>query len=481
MRSSHRAQRVAYFVDNSFAGQSKRIMAVIEQLLELNGWRGQPQDNPGHAIICYSDTQVPNRIPCAGKEAWSKESSAPVVVDGLTVPACARVVDGSSVDFDPLLAAFFLLSGQHEHDEEVVEHGRIPGEGLKKWGLVECPTVRLIAQRLLRYQPLLETIARAPRWPRGKLWALSLTHDHDRHTLFRPRFYLRTASQEWRKRRLLHATRTLTKALYSCVARATGRPDPVVTSWNDWRKLESREGIRGTYYIAVWSCLDADGDWRDVSYRHDNPSLRRMVAAMRDAGSEIGLHSSIGAVDRQRFEREVLRFESAFGFSPAGFRPHHWSLGSGVPEQALSYAAMSTGLEYCSALGMNRVDGYRRGLDYPYRVYDPVTDSHCGLWEVPPIMMDVSLSVRSESAADEVERFRYRRDRVRRTGGCLVLNWHTDSLIPGSVYRDPGALLSELCDTVGDSSCWVCTPSDLVRWARFERWQEVEASIADPP
>ncbi len=446
---------------------------AIEQLLQLAGWQGLCVTSSQEAGISYSRLAPTGAVtlPCAGADAWAKlTGSKPVTVDGLVVPSAAVVSEGGLQRIDPVLTTYWFLTGQHESTDGVLQKPGVPGKGIAKWGLLDRPTVDHLAEQLR--QQLLASGAvgpASPHWPEGKSWCFCLTHDCDRLHRYRPLGYLREVPIEWKSNGPLSAGMKLGRSAVSAIMKLKSK-DPYLGSWESWIAFERELGIRSASYVATWNRLDANSSPSDVGYTASRPQLRQFCENMIEGGWEIGLHSSINCWRYDRFDEETDRFTKCFGLSPKGSRSHHWSLNPDAHEQTLVSVA-GAGFDYDSSMGMNEVHGFRRGTSCPYHPYDPTNGIRCGLWELPPVMMDDALYKAGD--AHEIRRkiFRDRVDTVSRYGGCMTIDWHTDMLWNGHMDGLGMALLDEITLIASDASCWVATPRQIIDWCTDIRWR----------
>ncbi len=481
---------IRVFVDPALGSAAALARRSVEQLLRISGWRAVEAEEPGAADLVYSPRGVEAFgavLPSAGEAAWRNlATSHPVRIGDLVLPSRAVLPAecGGEPAIDVPLAAHFFLCGVHERDPQVhCSVDGIPDASIGRWGLLECPVVDLLSQRLAKHLTNAQSLPTpAPRWPRGREWAVCLTHDCDRPFRYRAIGYLLDLRLAAQRRAWPLATSRLLKAVYSGAMFGL-RPDPYFSSWRSWTCLERQLGIRSTFYIATWTRYQRDADERDVGYSCDDRRIRELATELANGGWELGLHSSIRAWRRPAgFADEVARFERAFRVRPSGFRGHYWSLDPVSPERSLQQAHEQAGFLYDSSFGMNLAFGYRRGTSLPYRPSDPASGKEVGLWEIPPTIMDGAALAAASCPDRRKSLLRGLFEATKRRGGLLVLDWHEHSLASGVVL---GADLVEvLAEFAGDGTCWWTTPSAVVEWASKDRWSQqmkCDASISSSP
>lgn len=387
-----------------------------------------------------------------------------MAIEGMILPECA-LADGA---IDPVRAAHFFLSGQHEPGLE--QQGQnVPGRKLEEWGLLQNPTVDVLALRLAERLRGLAPAPPRPRWPKGKKWALVLSHDCDRPHRYRPLGYCRDSIEFRRKGQAMPAARAAAQAVYSLLMRAV-RPDPYVESVRQFVAHEKAIGLAGTYYFGVWSRYEPGSTEHDLPYSHRDRRVAKLARELAAEGMEIGLHSGICAWrGAGRYEEEANRFAEAYGQRPKGVRAHFWSLEPGQPERTMRQMN-SAGFLYDSSLGMNECHGFRRGTCYPFTPFEAGTGASSNLVQVPPILMDDSLP-REGSPAAWADSVRCIAQQVRAAQGALVLDWHSDTLRAPRWATMTKVVMQEVAALASEPECWPASCAEVAEWAAVTRWQ----------
>lgn len=465
------SQKVQVFVDEGLAEFRDAAFAAIAELVRIAGWQSECCQVAGKADLRY--TERSDVFAFAGVSGWRQIATAtPVDVDGEVFPdAAVTRPDG----LDVVLAAHFFLCGLYERDPQCLENNGVPGTGALKWGIDRGPSVNRIAlelRRTLAAMPGLESPR--PLWPEGKTWALALTHDCDRVFLYRFKSFLTDSWRALKAGRLLLSAECLLKAAYSAVV-GPFRTDPYFQSWRRWMEFEREIGIRSAFYIGTWNRSDPQSHMTatvsDLGYDYRDPRLQKLTRELSAGGWEIGLHSGTQAwMHEGQYAREAERFASGYGVFPSGQRGHYWCLNPLKPHDAFP-KIKNAGILYDSSLGMNRLHGYRRGVAYPFKPYDPSTGTWSGLWELPPVIMDDALHRAGRNASERMDAFRKRVAESKEASGLLVLDWHEYTLADGIMDDLGKQFCEELTDISRDSSCWIAKPHQVYEWCAIDRWQ----------
>ncbi len=467
--------KVRVFIAEQLGCHADVAYECLRQLIMIAGWQTERIREEREASICYGDCMGPAVIvPSASIQAWAGLSDAnPVNCGGLIVPDRCVLQGSNPPIIDPVLCAHFFMCGVYEKQPGMTDGTGIPGLGAARWGITQQAAVQHCSEQiagLLRRALVLQTPA--PAWPRGKTWALALTHDCDQPFRYRPRAFLKEAIAYIRDHRLRQAALSLMKSGYSAV-RLVGQ-DPYWDSWQRWEDTERALGVRSAFYVATRSRFSAGSDVRDVPYAASKRALRDHVVRLHDQGWEIGLHASFNAwSDRCLLEEEVEWFEQCFRFLPQGVRSHFWSLGTGNREKALSMFAECGPFRYDSSFGLDAICGFRRGLCYPYRPYIAESGASTRLWELPPTVMDWGLQCAGKSRDDRLQAMRALIAITQQHHGVITLDWHEYTMCRGVMDGLAFHVAAELESIAADSGCWIATPGEIIAWCEEERWKQV--------
>lgn len=149
--------------------------------------------------------------------------------------------------------------------------------------------------------------------------------------------------------------------------------------------------------------------------------VRKIAEWLRDKGHEIGLHSDVGSHNNEyTLEREANRFLSVMPQAKS-IRQH--ALMFDVPATwKLQY---QYGFRHDATLGFADKAGFRAGYCLPYKPVDLVTHEIINIWEVPLIVMDVTLKYYEQlSPVNALERVKRLIDATKSVHGVFVLLWH---------------------------------------------------------
>lgn len=278
-----------------------------------------------------------------------------------------------------------------------------------------------------------------PQYPNGAKFAVCLSHDVD---------LLRTTRRElfgtMRRRLRPMDGKNLTALL-------TGGIDPV-HSVEPLLEIESRFGVRSTFYFLALKPGDEDFNF-DMTYAA--PAL----AAVADAGCEIGLHGGHKAyLNSGALTEELGRLKAALGSEAvAGYRGHY--LRFRVPDTW--HLLEEAGFTYDTTLGWSESIGFRSGLCYPYRPIDDKTGKCIGIIELPLAVMDRSLFEYMRLPYDQALGTFWRLvDEVEKCQGVLTLLWHNGfPLVPYTTY-------AQLVEQLKQRGAWFATGAQMV-----EHWR----------
>ena len=295
-------------------------------------------------------------------------------------------------------------------------------------------------------------------WPGGHRWAVAVTHDLD-------------VVSPWPAFTMLRIVELLRRGMWSD-AREVGRKalgaigrQPVAHALEGVLAQERERGVASTWFVMAGTPTPSSWLAGDLTYRVEGRRVRDLLAAVRGAGGEVGLHGSFATVRGDAVRDEVERLTRVVG-PLAGGRQHFLRALPGVT--ARGYAA--AGLRYDASWGYPDRNGFRLGLADAAPGWDVSTAAELPVESVPLVWMDRAMSKyqRVEDPRMWVEDALELVETVRAVEGVWVGLWHpnlaTPLGFPGAEQRFP-----MLLDGLLAHSPWVCTLSALVQWRTARR------------
>jgi hypothetical protein len=227
--------------------------------------------------------------------------------------------------------------------------------------------------------------------------------------------------------------------------------------------LRVEQGIPATYYLIPFKRRAGEKvPGRRAARRataYDVTDLPESVAALTNAGCEIGVHGIDAWHSVESAREELTRVAKVAGASVSGIRMH-WLLGDANTESVLEEA----GYAYDATAGFNQTIGYRNGTA---QVYRPIQSA--SLLELPLHIQDGALFYPAHLDLTEQEaetRCQPLLDRVRRGGGVLTILWHDRSHGPERFW---GGFYVALVERIKAAGSWFGTAAQVVGWFRQRR------------
>ena len=414
--------------------------------------------------------------------AWWQD--LPVINAGGVAGATA-VPDPHDMGQDIVYATYGFVTGAFERKQPKDAWGVPigPKSTLSRHGTMDIAAIPLYCRALLTKLAARRRseIPRAPMWPDGKKYAISLSHDVDAPFTREPwAFYFRRFRTNLAQRELTAAVQGLARTGKTAVATRMSRlldpADDPNFCFDRWVEIEESVSAKSCFYVAVTTSADPLGSPIDVTYDFRHPDL---VSELRDAinkGCEIGLHASAnshriaGLITKERALLESV----LGGYRVSGVRHHYWALDPEVPERTL-WAHAEAGLTYDSSLGLNDAPGFRRGMMWPFQPFDRERASELPLLEIPPTLMDGSIFYRPVTEEEGGRQIEAHLSSVKELGGAAVLDWHLEQLNPARLNSAGPVLSSVLRNLVDTDDVYWATPDQLATWWRVRR-ELIEAS-----
>jgi hypothetical protein len=378
------------------------------------------------------------------------------------------VNDNNKIDY--IYCCAFYLSGFHEkyfiQDFDV----GTPGKDIEEINFHKFPIINFFCAELLEVvKKRLPDIRIAPVWPNNKKFAIIISHDCDRILKYRTKSFFQDFIFNLKAGKLKQSILYLIKFLLSFSNIKI--LDPYYNSFLNWIEFEKKLGSKGNYFIGVRSRFEFDADYRDLHYNENYGPIKSILNKLKVSENwDIGVHTSLnGWRYKGIFSEEKSRFEKSYQIKAKGFRGHHWSINN-ANTQLTFEMALECGYNYSSSLGMNDTLGFRRGICLPFI---PVSEklSKSFFYEFPPNAMDDSLTQflnnkeRSKALISFLEL-------IKKYNGLLILDWHTDTLR----YDFQDGFAFEVLKIIErlryDSECWITTPTQILNWRVFDRWEQ---------
>jgi hypothetical protein len=464
---------VKVFISSESIGLHNLAFLVIEQLLKICGWKCKKVNDIADADIAYTFGKLDFStnawvIPSVSLNCWREiYKSQPINFKNHVIPDCC-IIQYELNNFDIILASHFFLSGIYEKNPNNINEIGIPNENSKVWGIQNTPVVNVCIQFLKTYLSKLTTLfPPKPLWPNNKKWAVVLTHDCDQPFRFRSSSFIRESIRNYNNKNYSNSFKEFTKFIYSSFS-STIIKDPYFNSWIEWMNIEKSKDIKSTFFVASRNRFDKNSDPRDVPYCIQNKKISNLVKDLYNSGWDIGLHASINAYSSlELIGEEIDKFKKTFGFLPLGIRSHFWSIGLNTFNSISNFSTQSS-IIYDSSLGIDNYPGFRRGVVYPFHLYNDIEFNR--IIEVPPTIMDWGLFNSSITNSGRAQILKEYIQKVKIHNGVLVLDWH-DYTLNKYVMDDLGSCVFQIIsDIIEDSDCYFANASELADWCINKRW-----------
>ena len=365
---------------------------------------------------------------------------------------------------DILSWAGWLLSRAEEYDPHRLDSaGRFRHDDslLFQAGLTDTPVVDVLLMALRTAVEEATRIAgldvqRRSPWPRGKQFAVCLTHDIDhaiRRSAYEATRKLGAAGVALAMGRRQTSRRRMNEAI------GLARGGEVSPYWlmSQMAHQEADRGFRSTFFVLPHKrrrVLEGSAWARRYDVRRSDIQL--LLHELDVNGWELGMHTSYDAhntVAGLATDWGTLQSELPTGVHASGARSHYLRLR--MPE-TLRHAE-EAGLRYDATMGWAAGWGFRSGSAMPYHPFDLIRDRELGLWELDLHVMDVAVAAR-----DFVNVLAQALERVRAVGGCATVLVHP-SPYDGMTVKEHLDFYDKILECVADfDDAWVTTPTAVL-------------------
>ncbi len=384
--------------------------------------------------LSYFEMMVPPPVSRMIRKVWQNKQ-IPFLFDATDSPPVFSINDGKAfIHYDILASAFFFLSGWQEQ-VYMRRHSalRFPYEESlqKKLAITRTPVVNY-------YFDILNTAIRAVTrfTPKNRLWdnrkaAVCLTHDID----LLGSGWKEGGFHEIKNGRVFNAFKLLAR-------KAAGRD--VWFNLAEILALEKKHNVRSTFFFlprkgrspkpvienlpAQMNKMAADR-FSNADYDIRAAKLRRVLRNIREAGSEIGLHGSVGSHLLPANLREDLQ---RLGVPAKGVRFHILYYDIAKSPALIADA----GLQYDATLGFAEEPGFRNGIAFPFPPYNFSQKQAYPIVEIPLTAMDTTFRVYQKTPPEKVAaQILNLFDEVQKFNGLLTILWHNNYF---SLYKFAG-------------------------------------------
>ncbi len=358
---------------------------------------------------------------------------------------------------DLFASAFVLLTRLEEYYSNIHdEHGRFP---LNQTLLVEQFLSHAPAP-VDQYVTLLKLSMNIPvdqplmRWPNGKEFALCLTHDIDFLYKWRGWRAVRQIKQDLgtilQRPHQRENYRMFGKNLW-----AMAKHDNPYWNLSEIAALEKSYDFCSTFFIMSGQRGALDGD-----YRLDEPAVQQLLAALQNAGFEIGLHGSYRSFDDPSIFATELEALRSLASTMWGNRQHYLRFDL----QKNFHMYEENGIKYDTTLGFAEHEGYRSSYSLPYFPYNFADNRPFDVLEIPLTVMDTTLyQYQQLSAPLAWQALERQLQYVRRTGGCCTLLWH-NTYFDQEKYPGYAQVYQQALQWVAENNGWGTSALRIWQW-----------------
>lgn len=298
--------------------------------------------------------------------------------------------------------------------------------------------------------------------PPGKKCAIVLSHDVDNPinpTDLSHRLWLsHMAARKLKPRR---AAAYLRDGALAVRDRLSGRKDRY-DLFRDIMQAEHRHDFRSTFFFASVSRLE--GHPLDVTYDIGAPRFRRITRELISRGWDIGLHISYDARESwTRIAAEKKKLESLVERPVQGSRHHYWHMERPFWRTLVFHER--AGLLYDTSIAFNEAPGYRLGIAYPFRPWNPYVQREVATLQICTVLMDGGyFYVPKQIVQGAIKQFQFLLDELKKYEGIAAIDWHEHTAYPGSaLFREWGKAYLAIIDLLAaDPAVEVCSYAQVL-------------------
>lgn len=229
-------------------------------------------------------------------------------------------------------------------------------------------------------------------------------------------------------------------------------------------ELERKYEFTSTYFF-----LALQNEEQDFNYELEK--IQPIFNKILEEGSEIGLHGGHEAyknLNQMSLEKE--RLEQVSGQRIRSYRNHY--LRFRYPETL--HLLIENKFSYDSTMGYSEVAGFRNGICYPFRPYDPVNNQFLNIIEVPLILMETTLLENMRLDIETAKKIYLQlKDEVKSVNGVLSVLWHNNN-----ISNEAGSLYEFILEDLSKENVYVNTTENIGNfWKESDQLEQMESLL----
>lgn len=370
------------------------------------------------------------------------------------------------IGFDIFRLTGYLLSSNPDQTETGTDEKQYPS--LISYPLVDLYENILFKTILMGCSEIGIPLVRKSYWPRGREFAVCLTHDVDE---FKKTYQWITRPLKYVKKGDFHGLKNQMKSFSQKI-----RGHEPYWTFEEIMQNEKKHGVCSTYFFLQESgekSLFRPGSWHLYGRSHSlqKPRIIELLQKLAEQGHEIGVHGSTFSHNNPLLlSREKTEIETIMGTPVRGIRQHRLNLT--IPD-TWDFQSES-GFSYDTSLGYKAADGigFRWGTCFPF--HPQGTTGVLPLLEIPLSLMDITLQNGSGGwniCSSMIEQ-------VQHVGGVLTLLWHP-AVFNNLEYPEVGDWYWRIIETCKENGAWVATGGDIASWWQSREIAEFEYQYSD--
>jgi peptidoglycan/xylan/chitin deacetylase (PgdA/CDA1 family) len=316
---------------------------------------------------------------------------------------------------DLLRSAFYLLSGYQEYQSnEQDKLGRFPYDASLQYklGVLHKPIVNYYFEWISEGLKAYCSYHKIPFRKRQlfESFGFFLTHDIDRIDKFTFQSTKNRLKKKKFKEFIYHASKWLNPFDH----------DNPYWSFDFLLNLNKKYGMKSTFFF-----LNQGVRHIDSYYRYSMKRVSELIKRLEKEGCEVGLHGTVKSADDSQIMRKNLNeLNAVVKEAVIGNRQHRLI----YTHPKTMILLNENGIKYDAGLGYAGHEGFRNAYCLPFRLYDFENDKMLDIWEIPLIVMEITLfDYRHLSYEEALVSLENILAEITRFHGIFTLIWHNSS------------------------------------------------------
>ncbi len=316
-----------------------------------------------------------------------------------------------TINYDIISSAFYFLSGWSEiMDKNKDNLGRVEFKNtiFNKLNITETPVVNYYFDILKEAIKVFSNKDPKINYWGEKKMAVVLTHDIDSCNSG----WIEGSFNELKSKRIHNIPKLIFNRFFK---------NDVWFNFSEILNIEKKYGATSTFYFLPQK--GKSEKLKNSDYDIQSTKLKNVISNIEESGCEIGVHGSFGTHNNSdKLSKDISRINSN---NIIGNRFHFLMFDNDNTVNTLE----NSNLKYDSTMGFAEHIGFRRGICFPFFLFDFTNNKCSSILEIPLIVMDTTFNSKKYMNLSHNESFNKIKSivtEIEKFNGVFTILWHNN-------------------------------------------------------